>query len=262
MTRATRTGRAKSAGFTLIEMLVVVGIIAILIAILVPVVASVRKAAYTADSKSQIAQIGNAIDRYYQDHNAYPGLFSNSDITLGVSASAPGTRKVTGLSSALTSAENLVLSLCGGVSGPLATQAYSSSELGRGPISMGLVQKRSPAYIDITPNSASVSGSSLDPVGIFGNGGTADKGANDTLQYNYTHMQPYFDPAASSPTGVNTTDFPANGTFSAGVQAYFGNTSLSTATLPVPKRKDSYMLISPGQDRKYGTSDDICNFSF
>jgi len=37
---------------------------------------------------------------------------------------------------------------------------------------------------------------------------------------------------------------------------YFQNPS----TPNTPRQKDSYILISAGADRVYGTSDDICNF--
>ena len=62
-------------------------------------------------------------------------------------------------------------------------------------------------------------------------------------------------------TGTTTYNFPATPdttAFPGGWNDYFVNASVTGTA----KRHDTYMLISPGPDRKFGTSDDICNFSF
>jgi hypothetical protein len=75
-------------------------------------------------------------------------------------------------------------------------------------------------------------------------------GATDSAacQYNLNDLGDY---------GISTTVMPTGSPFASWV-AYFTNTSLTN----VAKRQDTYMLISPGADRTYGTTDDICNFSF
>jgi prepilin-type N-terminal cleavage/methylation domain-containing protein/prepilin-type processing-associated H-X9-DG protein len=57
----------KQPGFTLIELLVVIAIIAILAAVVFPVLASARRRAYQAECASNLKQLGIAIHAYAQD---------------------------------------------------------------------------------------------------------------------------------------------------------------------------------------------------
>lgn len=64
----------KHRGFTLIELLVVIAIIAILAAILFPVFARAREAARASSCRSNMKQLGTAIQMYTQDYDElYPG---------------------------------------------------------------------------------------------------------------------------------------------------------------------------------------------
>jgi prepilin-type N-terminal cleavage/methylation domain-containing protein len=75
-----RLSRPRQRAFTLVELLVVIGIIVVLISILLPVVTRIRTASYEAATRQEIGQIVSACQNYHQDFRAYPGPISNSDI--------------------------------------------------------------------------------------------------------------------------------------------------------------------------------------
>jgi type II secretion system protein G len=59
-------------GFTLIEMMIVVAIIAILVAILVPNFIRARAQAQTAACEANLKEIATALELYQTDHEQYP----------------------------------------------------------------------------------------------------------------------------------------------------------------------------------------------
>ena len=62
----------RQSGFTLIEVLVVVIIVAILAAVAFPIYQSYVKSAYASDAQATIGAIMNASKMYYQDNGTYP----------------------------------------------------------------------------------------------------------------------------------------------------------------------------------------------
>lgn len=64
--------RRRRTGFTMIEMLVVISVIAILAGILLPTIAAVRTAAKTANTETLIQRIGLALETYKEQLDTYP----------------------------------------------------------------------------------------------------------------------------------------------------------------------------------------------
>ena len=72
LTSVCSSSKTRRAGFTLIESLVVIAIVALLIALLLPAVQAARESARRTTCKNHLKQFGLALHNYHETHGALP----------------------------------------------------------------------------------------------------------------------------------------------------------------------------------------------
>ncbi len=81
----------KRRGFTLIEVVVVLAVVAILAAVLVPMISSNIQQARTAKAASDVAAIGQAMVRFHQDLGVWPVRVTATPLVGAAELVGPGT---------------------------------------------------------------------------------------------------------------------------------------------------------------------------
>ena len=134
----------RAAAFTLMELLVVISIIVILIAILLPVLGKIITTSHVTATEEQFSAIVSACSSYKSTFDAYPGPFSEADIS---------NHHITGGGYTITGTQNMLIGLMGtlyvgAVPSGVTTitlsgstsgggTAYVTNPLGGGPINYG-----------------------------------------------------------------------------------------------------------------------------
>lgn len=89
--KAKNRGAAPLRGFTLVELLVVISIIALLVTLLTPAFQAAKNAAYRARTKARLVELSTGAEMYAQNNrNLFPGQLYPGELT-GSSPSGPYT---------------------------------------------------------------------------------------------------------------------------------------------------------------------------
>jgi type II secretory pathway pseudopilin PulG len=271
-------------GLTMIELMVVIGIIIILISMAFPLIGAMRRSAARAQVQQQINTLQAAIDQYFNDYRAYPGPLS--DETVLANAGRPAG---VGASGRIPMSENLVLGLMGGLQLGPDNWSFNPARLGLGAINVSPTQPSPPkSYLAPTLGKSMLyagggpfrdetgrgSGDTAVPEFIdkFENplpilylrarpgakgivsDGSADGGA--LYQYDIRQVSPYTaSDIALKPGQAHRLRNLAE------AMAYLRQPeSPANNAAGQPRHRNRYILISAGIDRTYGTEDDITSF--
>jgi len=279
--RARRGWSGSAGGFSVVEMLVVIGIIGILVGLLAPAINHIRSRAKAAKAASVVQVLRAGCEAYHQTFNAYPGPYRN-DQCLGNPATGP---------------ENLVLGLIGGlqVDGS-GTVTFNRDLVGLGPRSLNVANPKTYAPFIENWSQMLISADKVNELNagraipVFVERSYTERpilylrarpgapGIVDTAgaaQYDlrmitlYTTAAFNADPFNSKHRGrvglsgdkglalVGDVNGPllTDGTPN-DAGPYLRNPSLPT----VPRARDGFILIAAGPDGLYGTADDITSF--
>jgi type II secretory pathway pseudopilin PulG len=256
---------SQRTAFSLVELLVAMGIIVILLAMLFPLVGKLRKGAYGANTQQNINALQAAIQQYHATFQAYPGMFDWTKPVPAryvISASNEHFKDSAGGADInVTQAETLLLSLSGGAvyrTTPSAAFFFDQTQVGTGAMSLNPSRPRKytafaagdiklstgdepnygddtdvPEYVDGFPDAKPI----LYVRAHLGGALTADQYPPDDFGYGFAGKLGGANPFAT-------------------IDAYLGDPSFTNQ----PRQKDQYVLISAGSDGIYGTKDDITNF--
>lgn len=256
-----RRTRTRPAGFTLVEMLTVIAIIVLLAGMLLPAVAEAQRRIHSTATRAQIRGIERSLDAYRTDWRSYP----LSGSTTNLAANDDGARR-------LFQAIARSFSVNGNPYGPY----YSAAD-----------DERSTALRDTWTHNDSNTGQPyiVDkiPPGmpiLYFRANTGRAVATEVFAFAHsqnTRVRPgvplsmHNNPAGPGGTAPgspwNSTGGSANFYMFRAVPENttwaeyprWGIMTDSTANAR-PHKEESFLLISPGLDRKYGTRDDVRNY--
>lgn len=280
--------KCEKTGFTLVELLTVLAIIALLISLLIPSLTLIRNTAKEAKQKSQLTEIGLALTAFRNDYGDYPpsywippqppavtdycgaqklaeallgrdlmGFHPKSDWSATNPTFYPAPpppqnleeRRGPYLELATTNAFKL---------GDLYGPALATSALSTVPDTFVICDSFGVKKITIAPGQTAKAGTPI----LYYRANTSSKTIEPPPQpvdriYNIFDNVPLASQLNSiaDSTKAHQLGNPAN------MQVFYNYIrDLKVTAKPWPYRPDSYLLISAGADGLYGTKDDICNF--
>jgi prepilin-type N-terminal cleavage/methylation domain-containing protein len=124
---SSRTTTPRRRAFTLVELLAVIGIIALLLAILLPALAGARTAAKRTATEALMREVLSASQSFQSTNGRPPGFFSATDVGGRTNRQDRG----------FTAMENMILDLAGGVVPPNDARASESPEADNSLIRVG-----------------------------------------------------------------------------------------------------------------------------
>lgn len=101
--------RASARGFSLVELLVVIFIIAVVVALLIPALGRVRDTGRKTDTLTLMNSVLQACELFQQDQRRTPGYFSPRDM------GSPDNGTPSAAGRGMSAMENILLDLCGGI---------------------------------------------------------------------------------------------------------------------------------------------------
>ena len=154
------------SAFTLIELLLVLGIILILIGILIPTISKIRISVQAVSTRQMISRLENGINAYYSDFHAYPGPLSNAQLLADAGGATASAGAIALGIPRTTSSENLFLGLSGGLEMTAAgtppqvatfnyNQTLAANNTGPGNINPSIVKRYTP-YMIVTPEESTL----------------------------------------------------------------------------------------------------------
>jgi prepilin-type N-terminal cleavage/methylation domain-containing protein len=212
--RTAREARAlprKERGFTFIELLVVMILVAILASMAYPAFSSVMERARKTQAKNDLTQIVTAVNAYYTEYGKYPTVSSGADVTF--TGTTPGT-------SSGSSNAALIDVLRNNPTGPNSTTVTSLNPRG---------------IVFIQPPTSSVSNpakSGIDSAGVWYDPWGSPYNVKIDCDYdNQLATNPYSDAPGGQPVyiGVITWAFGKNGALGGGAPATGFNSEPGTA---------------------------------
>lgn len=292
--------KRKRKGLTLIEILTVVGIIAILVGLLLPATSMVRRLARETKQRAQFTAIGLGLEAFKNDFGSYPA--SNLSVDAGAQFAYTGAQK---LSEALLGRDLLGYHPQANLSTPDFTLTSPYNEANdldieiredlyididtANPYRLGYVDQFKPGLFNTT--NMNLMADSFAICDVFGRwpikltelsrqvkvgtpvlyfranpvmkmigDGQSVSANTDLQQYTYNYLDNE-EMIRWMANQLPPEQLP-NESFYHGGAAWFYRQIRDTRIFAVPTamRRDSYILISAGHDGIYGTKDDIYNF--